>query len=96
MLESYIVIGLVVALVEIIKIHPWFDTEIGDLIVPILVFVIAGLANVANAFVFGDMNLLDALRDGLTLGAISGGLYSMGKVYLDKSRREIEENEIDK
>jgi hypothetical protein len=86
MLESYIVIGFVIAVVEIIKTRPWFKTEVGDLCVPLLVFVIAGIANVANAFVFGGTDLLSALKDGLTLGAISGGLYSMGKTYLDKSK----------
>jgi len=91
MLESYIVIGFVIAIVEMIKTLPWFETEVGDLTIPIMVFIIAGLANVANAFVFGDIALLDALKDGLTLGAISGGLYSMGKTYLDKSKPEVEQ-----
>lgn len=86
MLESYIVIGFVIAIVEIIKTHPWFKTEVGNLCVPILVFLIAGIANVINALAFGDISLLVALKDGLTLGAISGGLYSMGKTYLDKSK----------
>ena len=86
MLESYIVIGFVIAIVEIIKTLPWFKTEVGNLCIPILVILIAGLANVINAFVFGDLNVLIALKDGLTLGAISGGLYSMGKTYLDKTK----------
>lgn len=86
MLESYIVIGFVIALVEIIKTHKFFKTEVGDLCIPILVFVIAGLANVLNAIVFGDINILIALKDGLVLGAISGGLYSMGKTYLDRTK----------
>lgn len=86
MLESYIVIGFVIAVVEIIKTLPWFKTDVGNLCVPLLVFLIAGLANIVNAFVFGDINVLVALKDGLTLGAISGGLYSMGKTYLDKTK----------
>ena len=88
MLDSYIVIGFVIAIVEIIKTHPWFKTEVGDLCIPILVFLIAGITNVINALVFGDIGILVALKDGLTLGAISGGLYSMGKTYLDGTEKE--------
>lgn len=87
MLENYIIIGFVVAVVEIIKTHKWFETKKGNYFIPILVFLIAGLANLANALVFGDVDMLTALKDGLTLGAVSGGLYSMGKTYLDKSKK---------
>lgn len=91
MLESYIIIGLVIALVEIVKTFSWFDTPRGKLLVPILVFGFAGGLNVLNAFVFGGMLLLAALRDGLTLGAVAGGLYSMGQTYLTKNKHpEIE------
>lgn len=84
MLESYIVIGLVIALVEIIKTFSVFDTERGKLLVPILVFIVAGGINVLNAFVFGGEGLIVALRKGLELGAVAGGLYSMGQTYLAK------------
>jgi len=86
MLESYIVIGLVIALVEIIKTFSWFDTPRGKLTVPILVFLVAGGLNVLNALIFGGMDLLIALKDGLTLGAVAGGLYSMGQTYLNKNK----------
>lgn len=91
MLESYIVIGLVIALVEIVKTFAWFDTPRGKLTVPILVFLVAGGANILNAFIFGGMALIIALKDGLTLGAVAGGLYSMGQTYLNKNKHpEIE------
>lgn len=86
MLESYIVIGFVIAIVEIIKTLPFFKSNVGNLLIPLLVFLIAGLTNVLNASIFGNMDLMIALKEGLTLGAISGGLYSMGKTYLDKSK----------
>lgn len=86
MLESYIVIGLVIALVEIIKTFSWFDTPRGKLTVPILVFLVAGGLNMLNAYIFGGMALLIALKEGLTLGAVAGGLYSMGQTYLNKNK----------
>jgi len=89
MLDNYIVIGIVIALVEMIKLNPKMKTELGSLLIPVLVFAMAGAVNVANAFIFGDMALLEALKDGLTLGAVSGGLYSMGKTYMDKSDIKI-------
>lgn len=86
MLESYIIIGLTIALVEIIKTFTWLSTPRGKLTVPILVFLVAGGLNVLNAFIFGGMLLLTALKDGLTLGAVAGGLYSMGQTYLTKNK----------
>lgn len=90
MLESYIVIGLVIAVVEMIKLHPKMKTELGGLFIPILVFTMAGAFNVLNAFIFGEIALIEALKDGLVLGAVAGGLYSMGKAYMDKSERNTE------
>lgn len=84
MLESYIIVGLTIATVEIFKTVKCFKTKRGKLIIPILVFLIAGGFNVANAFVFGGMALILALKGGLELGAVAGGLYSMGQTYLNK------------
>lgn len=84
MLESYIIIGLVIAIVEIFKTLAFFKTETGKLFIPLLVFIFAGGINVLSAAVFGGTPLLNALSDGLTLGAVAGGLYSMGQTYLNK------------
>ena len=84
MLESYIVIGLTIAIVEIIKTYKPIKTKRGKLLVPIIVFALAGAFNVANAYVFGGMTLLIALNQGLVLGAVAGGLYSMGQTYLNR------------
>jgi hypothetical protein len=84
MLDSYIIIGLTIAVVEIIKSYKPFKTVRGKLFIPLLVFVIAGLANVINALVFSGATVLAALSAGLNYGAIAGGLYSMGQTYLNK------------
>lgn len=84
MLDSYIIIGLVIALVEILKQFKIMKKRIGKLSVPIIVFVIAGILNVANAMIFGTTEMLIAFKDGLTLGAVAGGIYSMGQTYLNK------------
>jgi hypothetical protein len=84
MLESYIIVGLTIATVEIIKTVKYFKAKRGKLIIPILVFLIAGGFNVLNAWIFGGMALIVALKGGLELGAVSGGLYSMGQTYLNK------------
>lgn len=84
MLESYIIVGLTIAIVEIIKTFKGLKTKRGKLIVPILVFLLAGGFNVANAYIFDGMALLVALKGGLELGAVAGGLYSMGQTYLNR------------
>lgn len=84
MLESYIIIGLTIAIVEIFKTFEALKTKRGKLFIPIIVFALAGAFNVANAYVFGGMTLLIALNQGLVLGAVAGGLYSMGQTYLNR------------
>lgn len=87
MLGTEYVIGFVIAIIEIIKTIPFLKTNIGKLIVPILVFFMSGIIQVLNAWVFGGMDLLLAFKGGLELGAVSGGLYSMGQTYLSKTNK---------
>lgn len=82
MLDSFIIVGLTMVLVTIVKSFKPFDSDIGKKCVPLLVFGIAGTLNVLNAVVFSG-SLLEALNQGLVLGAVSGGIYSMGKAALD-------------
>ena len=88
MLDSYIIIGITIAVVAIIKTYKPFKSTRGKLYIPLLVFAIAGLANVLNALVFSGNTLLAALSSGLNYGAIAGGLYSMGQTYLNKDKTE--------
>jgi hypothetical protein len=82
MLDSFIVVGLTIVIVNIIKTAPCFGTARGKLVIPLLVFFVAGLLNVVNAVVFSG-EMLVALRDGLVLGAAASGIYSMGKKKLE-------------
>jgi hypothetical protein len=82
MLDSFIIVGLTIVMVNIIKTAKCFKTSTGKLFIPLLVFFVAGLLNVVNAIVFSG-ELLNALRDGLVLGAASSGIHSMGKKKLE-------------
>jgi hypothetical protein len=88
MLEDVIVVGIVMALTEIVKhvLKRWVSEDPAKQIIPLIVLTLAGLLNVANAKVFApDMPVTEALAQGLTLGAIAGGVYSLGKAALGKS-----------
>jgi len=89
MLDSYLVIGLVMVLVGFVKSFNLFTSTRGKLLVPLLVFAIAGLLNVANAIVFGG-TILQALKDGFALGAAAGGIYSMGKAAMNIKYETVE------
>ena len=87
MLDSYIIIGVTIAMVAIVKTYKPFKTARGKLYIPLIVFAIAGLVNVINALVFGGEAYKDALSQGLNLGAVAGGLYAMGQTYLSKDKK---------
>jgi hypothetical protein len=83
MLDSFIIVGLTMVIVGIIKSYKPFKTARGKLYIPLLVFFTAAALNVLNAIVFGG-DLLAALNLGFVLGAVSSGIYSMGKQQMDK------------
>lgn len=86
MLDSYIIVGLTMVIVGIIKSYDLFKTVKGKLYIPLIVFGVAGILNVTNALVFGG-DLLESLKDGLMLGAAAGGIYSMGKKAMEKYKQ---------
>jgi len=88
MLEDIIIIGIVMAVVEIVKhlLKKWLNEDLVTQLLPLIVLGLAGGLNVVNAKVFApDMPVTEALAQGLTLGAIAGGVYSLGKAALGKS-----------
>lgn len=83
MLDSFIIVGLTMVIVGVIKTYEPFKTTRGKLYIPLIVFAVAAVLNVANAFVFGG-EILTSLKDGFVLGAGAGGVYSMGKKQMEK------------
>ena len=88
MLEDIIIIGIVMAVVEIVKhlLKRWLNENLVTQLLPLIVLALAGGLNVLNARIFApEVGVTEALSQGLTLGAIAGGVYSLGKAALGKS-----------
>ncbi len=88
MLEDIIIIGIVMAVTEILKhlLKKWVNEDLVTQLLPLIVLALAGGLNVLNARVFApEVGVTEALSQGLTLGAIAGGVYSLGKAALGKS-----------
>lgn len=89
MLEDIIIGGIVMGATEIAKRlmkKAGIEEEAVKQVTPFIVLGLAGALQVANAAVFGaDIPWQEALKQGLTLGAMSGGIYSLGKAALGKS-----------
>ena len=88
MLDDIIIIGIVMAVAEILKglLKRTMDEGVAKQLLPLLVLGLAGGLQVANAAVFAPgASLTEALGQGLTLGAMAGGVYSLGKAALGKS-----------
>lgn len=91
MLEDYIVIGLVMTLVQVVKVFwlsklNWNDEQYSVFSALLVLLLAAGL-QVANAAIFdATVPLRTALAHGILLGALSGGIYSIGKTVLDAAR----------
>lgn len=86
MLDEIVIIGVTMVFAQIIK--AWLRRRLGDelshQLIPLVVLALAGGLNVLNAYVFGlgMVPLLHALAEGIKLGAMAGGVYSMGKATL--------------
>jgi len=88
MLEDIIIIGIVMAVTEILKhlLKKWVNEDLVTQLLPLIVLALAGGLNVLNARIFApEVGVTEALSQGLTLGAIAGGVYSLGKAALGKS-----------
>lgn len=87
-MEDIVVIGIVMAITELVKrgLKRVCDESLVTQLVPLVVLVLAGGLNVGNAALFApDVPLVEALGQGVVLGAVAGGAYSMGKAVLGKS-----------
>ena len=87
-MEDIVVIGIVMAIAELVKrgLKRICDESLVTQLIPLVVLALAGGLNVVNAAVFApDTPLVQALGQGIVLGAVAGGTYSMGKAVLGKS-----------
>jgi len=87
-LDDIIVVGVTMILVQLFKplMRRWFGVDLSHQITPLVVLAVAGGLNVLNAYLFGFgfVPLTSALGEGMKLGAMSGGIYSMGKAALGR------------
>lgn len=82
MLEDVLVIGLVMAFMGLIKKYlPAFPKE--AYFIPVLLMA-AGF-NAANAYFFNGVEMVDAIAEGIKLGAAAAGIFGLGKAALGKS-----------
>lgn len=92
MLDSVIVIGVVALLIAILKASvPYFQTEVGQMWLKLLMFFSAGAFNIVNGVCFsGNTPTISAVlgyfKDGLILGAAASGIYGMGKDLTDSTK----------
>ena len=88
MLEDIIIIGIVMAVTELAKrgLKRVCAEDLVTQLTPLVVLALAGGLNVANALVFApEIGVIPALGQGIALGAIAGGIYSLGKAALGNS-----------
>jgi hypothetical protein len=95
MLEPVIIMGITIALIEVIKtFYFWlFKSENADSIFKVLSpFVIIGIGtglNILNAGIFGEGFYLEvikmAAREGIIFTAAASGVYGLGKAAIEGS-----------
>jgi len=85
MVDSIIIAGLTIAITNVIKVNwPYLKTAAGKTVLPLIALAISAILMVTNAAVFGGMPVKTALANGIEIGAIITGIYSMGKKHLEK------------
>ncbi|MHB9145617.1 MAG: hypothetical protein ACYC5Y_09830 [Symbiobacteriia bacterium] len=69
MLEMQYIVGLVMALVQVLKL--WVRPEY----LPLLAVALGGVLNTVNAVLFGG-NVLEAVKDGIVAAGLAIGIFS--------------------
>lgn len=90
MLEDAVIVGVVMVLVGAVKLAAKragaSEETVKQIVVPLAVLGLASALNVAAAYVWApELYWRDALKQGLVLGAVAGGVYGLGKAALGKS-----------
>jgi hypothetical protein len=88
-LEDVVIVGVTMALVEIVKrlaLRVMAEDAVKQIVVPLAVLGIAAALNAANCYFFGDPTALrQAVAEGIKWGAVAAGVYGLGKAALGKS-----------
>lgn len=87
-MDEVAVIGLVMVLTEIIKVGliRWLGDDLGKRFLPVVVLVLAGgLNTVAALLLTPAVPWREAMIAGLKLGAMTSGIYGLGKAALGRS-----------
>ncbi len=89
-MEDAIIVGVTMVLVEGIKRAAKRigvrDEAVTQIVTPLAVLGFAGALNVAAAAIWApELFWREALKEGLTLGAVAGGVYGLGKAALGQS-----------
>lgn len=84
MLEGQVIIGLVMALVELIKRRGWADSSA----LPFVAVGLGAILNGLNAYAFGG-EVAQAVKDGITLAGLTMGIWSGAKAVTEKKVSDI-------
>lgn len=90
MLEPVIIMGLVMATMELVKTAiPEENKEVSKKAMPFLILLLGAGFNILNAGVFGDgftgPVVQAAAKQGIKFSALAAGIYGLGKAALGKS-----------
>ena len=86
MLDDIVIVGIVLSVTQLFKmpLRRRLGRDLCRKLTPLLVlFLAAGLSAInVQVFGMGQIQIVNAVAHGITLGAISGGIYSMGRAAL--------------
>lgn len=88
MLDDVFVIGLAAYFTELLK-----KAGLPKMFVPLVVLVLAAVLNIGNGCLLGDVVWQEALKQGLTWGAVAGGIYGFGQAVKSEDKYKVEGTE---
>lgn len=92
MINDILVVGVTMLILEFLKTFKVLNSDKANLLLPVLAcFLCAGL-EVLNAYIFGTMLLIQALKVGFELGGYAAGVYAIGKKYMQGSTTDVNKN----
>lgn len=87
MLDGEVIVGLLMAAIEIMK-RRW---QLDSSMIPFIAIVLGAVLNGLNALAFGDgASIADAVRDGIVLAGLAMGIWSGAKAATSKRPTETD------